>query len=177
MPTVLQLDDNLVNGHTYTFQFNCTNWLSNPSAETVAADIVAAAPDFLTSLGVTSPFTTSLYNVQFTYEGDGSDVVSDVSNLIIAAILATSNDGMVLVGAVQAPASSITVSVANAVATTAAAIQQGTNAVTTGIAQTATNTVNTALVGLLPILAVAVAIILWVLPSFMKSTGTRATIG
>jgi len=177
MSDLVQLDDNLVNGRTYTFQFKCTNWLSNPSAETVQGDIVAGAPDFLTSLGVTSPFTTSLYNVQFTYEGDGSDVVSDVANSIIAAIKAGSNDGMVLVGGVMAAASTITVSLANATTAVATAVQTAATNVVSGTVGVATSGINTALVGLLPLLLVVVAVILFVLPSLMKSTGTRVSVG
>jgi hypothetical protein len=177
MTDLVQLDDNLVNGRTYTFQFNCTNWLSNPSAATVQQDIVAGAPDFLTSLAVTSPFTTSLYNVQFTYEGDNSDVVSDVANSIIAAIKAGSNDGMTFVGGVMAAASTITVSLANATAAVGTAVQQAATQVASGTVGVATSAVNTALVELLPLLLVVVAIILFVLPSLAKSTGARVSLG
>lgn len=175
MATVFQLDDNLRNGLTYTFQFKCTNWLVLPSVTTVQQDIVANAPDFLTSLGVTSPFTTSLYNVQFTYEGDGSDVVSDVANELIAAVQAGSNDGMVLVGAVQASAVDVTVTPLQAAAqveqTVTSGVKQAATDVTQAVLQPATGAVNTALVGLLPTLIVIVLIILFVLPSLAKSAG------
>lgn len=177
MPTTLQLDDNLTNGTTYTFQFNCTNWVSNPSASTVQKDIVANAPDFLTSMQVTSPFTTSLYNVQFTYEGDGSDVVSDLANSIIAAIQVGSNDGMTFVGAVAANAQSIQVSIPNAIASTEQAVKDAASKTANDAVDTATSALNKALAGLIPLLLVVVAIILFVLPSLVKSTGTKVSLG
>lgn len=173
----LQLDDNLVNGQTYTFQLNCTNTLINPSASTVQNDLVINAPDFLGDMQVTSPFTTSLYNVQFTYEGDGSDVVSDVANSMIAACLAGSNDNMVLQGAVGAPASAITVSISNAAQAAESAVSGTVNKVTGDAIGAATGAINQALVGLLPLLLVAVVIILYVFPSFVKSTGVRVSAG
>jgi hypothetical protein len=175
--TVLQLDDNLSNGRTYTFQFKSENWFINPSVDDVQNDIYTAAPDFITSLQVTSPFTTSLYNVQFTYEGDGSDVVSDVAMSIVAAIKATSNDNMTFVGAVSAAAADIAVSPIVAVQVTEKAISGAVTKVATDATQAATDTINTALKGLLPLLAVAVLIILFVLPSFVKSTGARVSVG
>lgn len=167
---VVQLDDNFVNGRTYTFQFKCNNWfcLSNLS-NTIANDISVAAPDFLTSVQVTSPSLTSLYNVQFTYEGDGSDVVSDVANAIQAAVQATSNDNLVFVGGVQSSAADIVVT---PVVATQAATQAVTNAAST-VAMDATkpitDAVNAALKGLTPLLIVVVVLILFVLPSLVGS--------
>ena len=177
MADIVQLDENLVNGRTYTFQLKCTNWLLLPSADKVQQDLVDYAPDFLTSLAVTSPFTMSLYNVQFTYEGDGSDVVSDVAAAMVAACSAGSGDNMTLVGAVAAPASAITVSVSNAAAQAEQATSNAVNKVVGDTVGAATGAVNKALVGLLPLLIVAVALILYVLPSFLKSTGTRVNLG
>lgn len=111
---VIQLDDNLVNGRTYTFQLRCTNTFILPRAGTVQDDLTQQAPDFLQSLQVTSPFTTSLYNVQFTYEGDGSDVVSDVAASMVGACQAVSNDAMEFVGGTASTAHEITVSPSNA---------------------------------------------------------------
>lgn len=178
MADVLQLDDNLINGRTYTFQFKCANWfcLSDISS-TLANDIYANAPDFITSLQVTSPALTSLYNVQFTYEGDGTDVVSDLANSLVAAFQVGSSDAMTFLGAVAAPASAVVVSIANATATIEQGASNAVNKVVTDAAKTATGAVNTTLMGLLPLLAVVVAIILFVLPSFVKSTGVRASVG
>lgn len=180
--TPMQLDDNLANGQTYTFQFQCQNWFClTDLSQTILADIVAQGPSFLTSPSVTSPPTTALYNVQFTYEGDGSDVVSDVANSIIAACKAVSGDALSFIGAVGAAAADITVSPTQAAAQVA---QTATNAAKTGIAdigqvgtqlaQSAGDIVNKAtqqaLSAILPVLIVVVLIVLFVLPSLSKST-------
>lgn len=182
--TPLQLDDNLVNGQTYTFQFQCQNWFClTDLSQTLAGDITANAPSFLTSVGVTSPPTTSLYNVQFTYEGDGSDVVSDVAQSLIAAFQSGSGDNLAFIGAVQANAAAITVTASQAVADTGAAVVSGANATVagvtgvvanaaTGVTSAAGGVVNTALAGILPLLVVVVLLILFVLPSFTKSART-----
>jgi hypothetical protein len=185
--TPLQPDDNLSNGQTYTFQLNCTNLILLPSASTVQADLVANAPEFLTSLEVTSPFTTSLYNCQFTYEGDGSDVVSDVANSMIAACSVGSNDNMVFQGAVQAPASTITVSPTQAVSMVASTATSAAQAAVTDVGSVAStavqqtggvvNTATTsALTSLLPILVVIALIVLFVLPSLAKSTASIGSV-
>lgn len=177
MAIPIEIDDNLVNGTTYTFQLKCTNLIILPSASTVQNAITANAPSFLQSMQVTSPFTTSLYNVQFTYEGDGSDVVSDVANSMIAAVQVGSSDDMEFVGAISGGAALIQVSITNAVQTAEQATSDAVNKVATDATKAATNTINTALVGLLPLLLVAVGIILFVLPSLVKSTGTHVSVG
>jgi len=181
--TPMQPDDNLVNGQTYTFQFQCANWfcLSDLSA-TLLADITAQAPNFLTSVQVTSPPTTSLYNVQFTYEGDGSDVVSDVAQSIVAACQAVSGDSVTFVGAVAATAQQVTVTPTQAasiagqtVVSGAQAVVQGVGSVASTAASTVTNVASTAVGGtltaILPVLIVVVLLVLFVLPSFTKSAG------
>jgi len=107
---LLQLDDNLVNGQTYTFTLQLQNWITSPSDATVQQDLIDNAPDFLTSLQVTHQerfFSGDYYNVQFTYEGDGSDVVSDLASLLVGAIKAGSNDNFVFVQAIGAAASAV----------------------------------------------------------------------
>jgi len=92
---VLNADDNLVNNVTYTFVFQCNNLFSNPSASTLANDIQQNAPNFLTSVQVVAETGTAnkgWYNIVFTYEGDGSDVVSDVAQSLITAFLQGSSD-------------------------------------------------------------------------------------
>lgn len=182
--TPLQLDDNLSNGQTYTFQFLCQNWFClSDLSQALLSDITANAPNFLTSVGVTSPPTTSLYNVQFTYEGDGSDVVSDVAQSLIAAFQSGSGDNLSFVGGVQANAAAITVTPTEAVAVTGAAVVSGANATVSGVTSVVANAatgvtsaaggvVNTALAGILPLLIVVVLLILFVLPSFTKSART-----
>lgn len=102
--TALPLDDNLYNGVTYTFQFQLDNWLFSPDETTVLNDIGMNAPDFLTSVIVTfaNGLTKYYMNVQFTYEGDGSDVVSDLANSLVAAFKAGSNDNFIFVQAFSA---------------------------------------------------------------------------
>lgn len=175
---VIQLDDNLQNGRTYTFQFKCQNWfcLSDLSAD-LSKDIYENAPDFLTSVQVTSPPTTSLYNVQFTYEGDGSDVVSDVAGSLVAAFKIGSNDDLAFVGGVQTGTADIIVTPSAAAQATEQAATKAVSKVATDVTTAATDAVNAALKGLMPLLIVVVLIVLFVLPSFMKSTGTRVSVG
>lgn len=185
--TPMSLDDSLVNGQTYTFQFYGNNTFINPSTGTISNDIVANAPDFITSLVVTNPdfslslanvpFLATSYNVQFTYEGDGGDVVSDVANAIIAAVQATSGDAVVFVGAVAAPAALLSVSPSQLAATAESTVNSAVNQVASDAVGTTTKAVNQALQGLLPLLIVVVAIILFVVPSFVKSTGVRFSAG
>jgi hypothetical protein len=92
----LQNDDNLSPGLTYTFTFDLENIISMPSVSTLLADISSQAPSFIGSPSASwssgiSPFTNYL-NVTFTYSGDGSDVVSDVANELIAAFQNGSGD-------------------------------------------------------------------------------------
>jgi hypothetical protein len=91
---VLNSDDNLVNGRQYTFVFHCDNFLSCPDIQTLWNDLNNNAPNFLGSLNIVreSGANSSYYNVCFTYEGDGSDVVSDVGQSIATAIQTGSSD-------------------------------------------------------------------------------------
>lgn len=95
--TSLGLGDNLVNGQPYTFVFQCTNLVSNPSPATLVADLDQSAPDFLTSVNITTT-VKNYFNVQFTYEGDGSDIASDVANSMVTAFAVGSNDNFTLTG-------------------------------------------------------------------------------
>lgn len=175
---VLELDDNLRNGKTYTFQFKCDNWFClTDISQRLQDDIYAQAPDFVTSVGVSSPKTTSLYNVQFTYEGDGSDVVSDLANSFIAVFKAVSDDSLIFIGAVQAATADIIVTPSNAASVAEIAVKNATSQVANDAVQTATDAVNKALTGLLPLLIVVVLLILFVVPSFLKSTGTKINLG
>jgi hypothetical protein len=82
---VVQSDDNLVNGQTYTFVFQYTDVYANPSGSSLIQPLTDSAPDFIQSPVATQEGTTNYYNIAWTYEGDGSDVVSDVANSMIAA--------------------------------------------------------------------------------------------
>jgi len=104
---ILQLDDNMVNGATYTFSIRLLNWLSAPNDAIIQQDLIDWAPDFLTSLQVTHQerfFSGDVYLIQFTYEGDGSDVVGELSGLLVAAIKQGSNDNFEFVQAIGASA-------------------------------------------------------------------------
>jgi hypothetical protein len=47
----------------------------------------ATAPDFIANDTATQEGTSAYYNLVWTYEGDGTDIVSDVANAMIAAWL------------------------------------------------------------------------------------------
>jgi hypothetical protein len=116
MATVSQPDDNMIPGQTYTFQLNegGISWLA--SAADVQSALIANAPDFIGDLQVTSPFTTSLYNCQFTYKGDGSDVIADVGAALVAAANQGTGKTFTFQGAVQATAQEVAVTPGNAAA-------------------------------------------------------------
>ena len=145
MATLSQPDDNMIPGQTYTFQLKCTDWIEVPSTNTVQQDLTNNAPSFVQNLQVTSPFTTSLYNCQFTYNGDGSDVISDVASSLIAACLAGSNDNFSFVGAVPDTAQTITVSPTTAAQNVADTVGQAVNSAITGAAKTAATATQTVL--------------------------------
>lgn len=95
----LSSDDNLVNGQRYTFVMASTDWFSTPGTGVIQSDFVQLAPDFLTQLVV--QYLKPNFYVVFTYEGDGSDVVSDVANSMVAAAAAGSGNGLGFAGATQ----------------------------------------------------------------------------
>lgn len=82
---VVQSDDNLVNGQVYTFVFQYTDVYANPNANALLAPLDATAPDFIANDTATQEGTSEYYNLVWTYEGDGTDIVSDVANAMIAA--------------------------------------------------------------------------------------------
>jgi hypothetical protein len=88
MDAVAQADDNLKSGLTYTFTFTSTSLLFVESVPDVLAALDAYAPDFLGS--VQASFSYGIFsdylNITFNYTGNGSDVVSDVANELIAAL-------------------------------------------------------------------------------------------
>src|SRR5271166_2590800 len=86
MAGLAQIDDALINGQTYTFVFQGTS-VTQAVLQKAVADY---APSFLENVNVTiqqSGASGSVYYVQFAYEGDGSDKVSDVANSLLAAFL------------------------------------------------------------------------------------------
>jgi hypothetical protein len=126
MATVLQPDDNMIPGQTYTFQLNGTGfaWLS--SAADVQNALIAQAPNFVSDIQVTSPFTTTIYNCQFNYTGDGSDVISDVGASLVSAVNQVTGHTFTFQGAVQDTATSITVSPSTAASKVGQAITDAT---------------------------------------------------
>lgn len=175
----MQLDDNLVNGQTYTFVFQLQNLFFTPSESTLLNDVIAQAPDFLTSVQVAHQerfFSGDYFNVQFTYEGDGSDVVTDLASVLVAAFAAGSNDKLTFVQAIGAPATAVPTQiqqVGQAASQVASQVEQSAsnavNKVATDATKAATDAINAALKGLMPLLIVGVLIILFVLPSLVGS--------
>lgn len=176
MATTSQPDDNMIPGQTYTFQMKSSNLVLLPSTNTVQQDLMSNAPSFVgNDLQVTSPFTTSLYNVQFTYNGDGTDVISDVANSIIAACQTGSNDGFVFVGAVASPASAITVSVSSAAQTAADSIGGAINSATQGAAKAASDAAQTILTPIEIALAIVIGLVVVLIFTSGKAGGVSAS--
>lgn len=177
--TPLQLDDNLRNGQTYTFQFEDDNFFTS-GLSTLQNDLVVNAPDFLGSLQL-SPvalgLTKSYMNVQFTYEGDGSDVVSDVANSMMSAFLTGSNDSFGFSAAYGQPAAYVpptpeAQAIPTVASTASAAVQVVTdtaNQVAAGAGQVTNTATSAVFSAALPWLIGAVLIVIVVLPVIAKS--------
>lgn len=173
--TPLQLDDNLVNGRTYTFQFEDDNFFTS-GLSTLTNDLVASAPDFIGSLQlqpVSLGLTKSYMNVQFTYEGDGSDVVSDVANSMSAAFLSESNDSFSFVNAfaasaADAPGTPATQNVP-VVSTVIQGVTDTANQIVAGAGQITNTATSSVFSAALPWLIGAVLIVVVVLPVISKS--------
>lgn len=156
MTQLAQLDENMIPGQTYTFQFKLNNYIEVPRNTTIQQDLQQNAPTFVqNSLQVTSPSSITnplglTYNVQFTYAGDGSDVISDVANELISAVSAGSGDTFVFVGAAAADAQTtadsggITDTVNQAIQKISDIASQTTKAATDVLNQAATNVTKTA---------------------------------
>lgn len=147
----MQLDDNLLNGQTYTFVFQLQNLFFTPSESTLLNDVIANAPDFLTSVQVTHQerfFSGDYFNVQFTYEGDGSDVVSDLGNALVAAFAAGSDDKLTFVQAVGAPATAIPTQAVRAVQAAGTVLTQAGTQVGAAAGQITSGTLSGATSGL-----------------------------
>lgn len=171
MAQLCQPDDNLVPGQTYTFQLKSENWVVPVSSDTVTQDLNGNAPSFISNLQVSSPTLTSLYNCQFTYSGDGSDVVSDVANELIAAVQTGSGDSMSFVGAVADTASSITVSPTNAVQTVTDSVTDAVNNALNKVVANTTKTAATGVQNLLTPVEVAVGILALVIIAIIFTSG------
>ena len=170
--TILQNDAPLTNGQTYQFVF------TGPGASiaSVSADIVGQAPSFITQVAVTA-IPGGGFQVQFVYEGDGSDLVQDVASSIVGAALAVNNDQLgfvsasiqTTVGQILAPVVSTQIAASNQDQTTlanqanAAAAAQDTASLTSGLVWIA--------VGLAVFIVVAPMILGATVPRVNVSTG------
>jgi hypothetical protein len=115
----------------------------------VSNDLQVTKPD--TSNPLDSSFWKATYNIQFTYNGDGSDVISDVAASLIASIKTGSNDDFNFIGAVADSAStttgsgSITDSVTDAVNNTLDKLTKGISEGAKNLGQGAGSTVQSVL--------------------------------
>jgi hypothetical protein len=175
----LETDDNLQGGLTYTFSFTSCNLLSyliEPSVSNILADLANHAPSFISSPQVSwanQLITGDVLNITFNYTGDGSDVVSDVANEIIASANDGSNDCLSFV---QATTGTSGVSSLNDLTT---GTSQVAGAVGTGLGNIAGGITQGAASGLTSNLGasgwiVIVLVILGILAYFSAATGIRA---
>lgn len=176
MSTALcQPDDNMVPGQTYTFQFKNSNLIESFSTDTVTQDIANNAPSFISNVQVTSPSLTSLYNCQFTYSGDGTDVISDVANELIAAVQTGSSDSMTFIGAVADTASSITISLSSAAQSVSDTVGNAVNNAVQGVAKSTAQAAQTILSPIEMLLIVAVGLVVLVIFTSGKAGGVSAS--
>jgi hypothetical protein len=108
--TLQEIDANMIPGQTYTFKLSLDNWVTKPSTSKLQQDLMMNAPTFVDNdlqvtyedPGFTIHVLTNIYDIQFTYSGDGSDVISDVAASIVSAIKAGSNDDFTFIQAYAA---------------------------------------------------------------------------
>jgi hypothetical protein len=168
--TILASDANLVNGQTYTFVF------TGPSASvaSVSQDIAGQAPDFITQVQVTA-IAGGGFNVQFVYEGDGSDVVQDVASAIVGAAIAVNNDQLGFVSAsVQTTVGQVLAPVV-ATQTAASNTDQATIATQANAAAKAQDTAS--LTSGLVWIGVALAVFVVVAPIVLGAAQPRISVG
>jgi hypothetical protein len=175
MAALSQPDDNMIPGQTYTFQLKLSNWITFPSTNTVQQDLTNNAPSFVSDLQITSPTFTSLYNIQFTYSGDGTDVISDVANSLIAAIKAGSNDDFTFVGAVADTAQSITVSLGTAAQKVSDTVGTAVNSATQGAAKNIADAAQKVLTPIEIAVVILVGLVVLVIFTSGKAGGVSAS--
>src|SRR5271168_411773 len=168
--TLLTNDQALVNGQTYTFTFN------GPSAtvSSLTQDIIGQAPDFIVD-AVVVPIPGGGFNVIFTYEGDGSDLVQDVASSIVAAGLAVNNDQLGFVSA------SVQTTVGQAIQPTIATQVAGSIADQTALANSANAAAakqdSASLTSGIVWIAVGLAVFVLVAPSILGAATPRVSVG
>lgn len=170
-----QPDDNLVPGQTYTFQFKNANWIESFSTDTVTQDLTNNAPSFIADLMVTSPALTSLYNCQFMYSGDGTDVVSDVASEMAAAIDTGSGDSVTFIGAVADTAASISISLSSAAQTVSDTVGNAVNTAVQGAAKSAADAAQKVLSPVEMLLIVLVGAVVLIIFTSGKAGGVSAS--
>lgn len=90
------VDVNMTPGAEYTFSFKATNWFSNPGVSNILQLIADNAPSFIGQPN--AAYSGSTFNLSFAYQGDGSDVIQDVANELIAA-MSTAGDSWAFISA------------------------------------------------------------------------------
>lgn len=177
MSTLSQPDDNMIPGQTYTFQLKLNNWFVTPSTDTIHQDLVNNAPSFVSDLQVTSPgvYITGLYNCQFTYSGDGSDVISDVANSLISAVSQGSGDNLTFVGAVPDSAQSISVSLSSAAQKVTDSVGNAVSQATQGAAKNVADAAQKVLTPIEIAVAILVGLVVIVIFTAGKSGGVSAS--
>lgn len=175
MANLSQPDDNMIPGQTYTFQLSLANWVVTPSTHTIQTDLENNAPEFVADIQVTSPTFTPFYNCQFTYKGDGSDVIADVANTLIAAIQQGSNDSFKFVGAVADTAQSITVSIGSASQKVVDSVGSAVNSATQGAAKNIADAAQKVLTPIEVLLVVAVGLVALLIFTSGKAGGVNVS--
>jgi F0F1-type ATP synthase beta subunit len=165
----------MVPGQTYTFQLKCSNYILIPSTNTIQTDIGNNAPDFIQDLQVTSPFGIPIYNCQFTYSGDGSDVIMDVANSLITACQVGSSDNFVFVGAVPDTAQSIQVSIGNAAQKVSDTVGDAINKATQGAAKDVADAAQKVLTPIEVMVAIAVGLVVILILTAGKVGGVNVS--
>jgi hypothetical protein len=165
----------MIPGQTYTFQLKLTNWISAPSVDTVRVDLENNAPSFVSNVQVTSPMFTSLYNCQFTYNGDGSDVISDVAQSLLNATKQGSNDSFTFIGAVADTAQSITMSPGTAAQKVVDSVGAAVDKAVQGVAKSTADAAQKVLSPIEMLLILAVGLVVVVIFTTGKAGGVAAT--
>jgi len=82
---VAQNNSNMVNGTRYTFVFQYIDLYANPSPGAMVSDVNSLS--VVQGFQITQEGSSAYYNITFEYEGDGTDLISDVANAMIGAWL------------------------------------------------------------------------------------------
>jgi hypothetical protein len=168
--TLVPNDTNLVNGQTYTLVFS-----GGSSASNLQQDITGQAPSFITQVVVNPLSGGSGWSVQFVYEGDGSDVVSDVASSIIAAGLAVNGDQLGFVSASQQTTVGAIIGPTVVAQTAASTADQTTlaNAANAAAKAQDTSSLTTTLIWI----AVGLGVFLLAAPKLLSASGTKVSVG